>query len=151
MALTEYINEGLIKVQIEATNKVDAITEMVDLMYNTGEITDRAEFLKSVIERETMGSTGIGYGVAIPHGRADVSQRLILSFGKSPEGIEFDSIDGKKVKLMFMLAAPKKDIGLYLKALAELSRLLEKEAFRNSLMNCYTPKDVIDTIDRFET
>ena len=150
MALTQFLNERLIKLNLIANNKIDVITELVDLMHSSGEIEDKELFLESVIEREGMGSTGIGHGVAIPHGRADVAKRLIIAFGRSPEGIEFDAIDNQKVNLFFMLAPPKGDMGLYLKALAELARLLNQEEFRKALVNARSPEEVIAIIDKFE-
>ncbi len=150
MALTELMNEKLINLDLKANNKIDVITELADLMYGSGEIKDKELFLESVIEREGMGSTGIGYGVAIPHCRADIAKRLIIAFGRSNEEVEFDAIDNRKVNLFFMLAAPKQDAGAYLKALAELCRLLNQEEFRKTLMNAQSPKEVIDIIDRYE-
>lgn len=151
MSLTQFFDEKLIKLQLKAKNKVDAISELADLMYSSGRIKDEELFLESVIEREGMGSTGIGHGVAIPHGRADVAERLTVVFGLSKEGIEFDAIDNEKVHLIFMLAAPKEETGIYLKTLAELSRLLNQTDFRESFMNAQSSQEVIKIIDRFET
>lgn len=150
MALTELMNENLINLYLKSDNKIDIISEMVDLICESGEITDKEVFLDSVIEREGMGSTGIGHGVAIPHGRADVARKLLIAFGRSPEPIEFDASDNEKVSLFFMLAAPKKDAGLYLKALAEISQLLSQDDFRIALQNAQSQQEVIDIIDKFE-
>lgn len=150
MALKELMNEELIKLNLESQTKVEVISEMVDLINVSGKIKDKDLFLDSVIEREGMGSTGIGNGVAIPHGRADVAEKLVIAFGRSKGGVDFDALDKEPVNLFFMLAAPKQDVGAYLKALAELSRLLKQYEFRMALIDAKTNQEVVSIIDKFE-
>ena len=87
-----------------------------------------------LVEREKLGSTGIGNGIAIPHGKLDGLENICLVFGRSVAGIEFDSLDGKPVNLIFLLVAPANSAGVHLKALARLSRLLKEKSFRDSLL-----------------
>ena len=150
MSLKELLNEQLIKLNLESQTKIEALSEMVDLLASSGDIKDKDLFLDSVVDREAMGSTGIGNGVAIPHGRVDVAQNLVIAFGRSKQGVEFDSLDKEPVYLFFMLAAPKQDVGAYLKALAELSRLLKEEEFRIALLDAESNRQVIDIISRYE-
>lgn len=150
MSLKELLNEQLIKLNLESQTKIEALSEMVDLLASSGDIKDKDLFLDSVVDREAMGSTGIGNGVAIPHGRVDVAQNLVIAFGRSKQGVEFDSLDKEPVYLFFMLAAPKQDVGAYLKALAELSRLLKEEEFRIALHDAESNKQVIEIISRYE-
>lgn len=151
MTLTQFFDEKIMVLQLKSVNKIDAITELADKMYQAGNIEDEDSFLESVIEREGMSSTGIGNGVAVPHSKSDVAKKLTIAFGLSSDGIDFDAIDGEKVHLVFLLAAPKEEIGLYLKALAELSKLLDKKEFRESLMNAESAEEVIKAIDNFES
>ena len=150
MSLKELLNEQLIKLNLESQTKIEVLSEMVDLLASSGDIKDKDLFLDSVVDREAMGSTGIGNGVAIPHGRVDVAQNLVIAFGRSKQGVEFDSLDKEPVYLFFMLAAPKQDVGAYLKALAELSRLLKEEEFRIALLDAESNRQVIDIISRYE-
>jgi fructose-specific phosphotransferase system IIA component len=150
MLLAQFFDEKLMNLDITAGNKIEVIAELADLMYSSGEIEDENRFLDSVIEREGMGSTGIGHGVAIPHGRDCTAKKLLIAFGRSSEGIDFDAIDEEKVRLIFMLAVPKEEVGLYLKVLAELSSLLNRSDFRDDLINAKSPKEVIDIVDRCE-
>ncbi len=95
---------------------------------------DKVELLNALLEREKLGSTGIGDGVAIPHGKLNGLDNIILLFGKSGQGVEFDAIDRKSVCMVFLLVAPADSAGLHLKALARLSRMLREKEFKNSLL-----------------
>ncbi|MBP2669536.1 MAG: fructose transporter subunit [Deltaproteobacteria bacterium] len=87
-----------------------------------------------LMEREALGSTGIGEGVAIPHGKVPGIERLVAAFGRSPEGVQFASLDGKPARLFFLVVAPENSAGMHLKALARISRLLKDERFRRKLL-----------------
>jgi len=150
VALTELMNVRLIKLNLEAQTKIEVLSEMVDLLASADDINDKDSFLDSVVEREGMGSTGIGKGVAIPHGRGEVAKKLVIAFGRSKGGVDYDALDREPVHLFFMLAAPKQDVGAYLKALAELSRLLKEDEFRMALMDAESAQKVINIIDSYE-
>ena len=150
MELTEFISPQLIKLELQSTRKVDAIKELIDLLDRAGYVTDAEAFLKSVLEREKVGSTGIGKGIAIPHSRTATVREVVVAIGRSPAGIEFDALDNKPVQLIFLIAAPVESGGLYLKALARLSRLLRYQEFRNELMEAKTVDDVIKIISAEE-
>lgn len=146
MELTDFISPKLVKLELAATQKLDAIRELIKLLDDAGYITDADSFLKSVLEREKVGSTGIGKGIAIPHSRTNAVREVVVAFGRSATGIEFEALDNKPVHLIFMIAAPIDSGGLYLKALARLSRLLRYQEFRNELMEAKTVEAVLDTI-----
>ncbi len=150
MELTDFISPPCIKLELASTKKVDAIKELIDLLDKAGYVTDADAFLKSVLEREKVGSTGIGKGIAIPHSRTSTVREVVVAFGRSPTGIEFDALDNKPVQLIFLIAAPVESGGLYLKALARLSRLLRYQEFRNELMNCQNVDEVIKVISSEE-
>ena len=150
MELTEFISPQLIKLELQSTRKVDAIKELIDLLDRAGYVTDAEAFLKSVLEREKVGSTGIGKGIAIPHSRTATVREVVVAIGRSPAGIEFDALDNKPVQLIFLIAAPVESGGLYLKALARLSRLLRYQEFRNALMEAKTVDEVIKIISAEE-
>lgn len=144
--LSSLITPALVKLSLVSVKKRDALGEMVDLLAAAGKVTDRDEYLKSVVERESLGSTGIGMGIAIPHGKSDVITDVVIAFGRSAEGIDFEALDDKPVHLVFLLAAPRNVGGVYLKALAQLSRMLRRQDFRQNLMAATTEADVISIL-----
>jgi len=148
MRLTSLINEELIELELKSSKKEDVILEMVNLLEKAKKVTDKDIYFKSIIERENLGSTGIGKGIAIPHGKSDVITEVAVAFGRSARGIDFDSLDDKPVNLVFLLAAPKNVGGVYLKALAQLSRLLRQQEFRESLLNSRTKSEVLEILSK---
>ncbi|MDR1397120.1 MAG: PTS sugar transporter subunit IIA [Desulfarculales bacterium] len=102
-------------------------------------------------ERERLGSTGIGDGVAIPHGKLTALERLILVFGRSRDGIDFDSLDGRPAHLFFLVLAPGDSAGIHLKALARISRLLKSQSVRSELMRAMDAKQILNIIKTQET
>lgn len=150
MELTEFISPQLIKLELSSTQKVDAIKELIDLLDKAGFLTDADAFLKSVLEREKVGSTGIGKGIAIPHSRTTTVREVVVAVGRSKNGIEFEALDSRPVHLIFLIAAPIESGGLYLKALARLSRLLRYQEFRGELMDAKTEEDIIKIISSEE-
>jgi nitrogen PTS system EIIA component len=95
-----------------------------------------------LLERESLGSTGIGEGMAIPHGRSKEVKKILASFGRSLPGLDFQSLDGKPTHLFFLLIAPENSAGIHLKALAQISRLMKDQAFRKRLMEANSPDEV---------
>ena len=103
-----------------------------------------------MIDREKLGSTGIGKGVAIPHAKTEKASKLTVAFGVSKKGIDFKSLDDENVNLFFVFASPNKDSHIYLKVLARISRLIREEEFRERLYNCKTAEEVIRCIEEKE-
>jgi len=114
------------------------------------DIGDQKTILKTLIERENLGSTGIGQGIAIPHGKTDKVKELVAVFGISHKGVNFESLDGEPVYIMFLLVAPKETAGPHLKALAQISRLLRDNYFCELLRRCKTPDEVYELIRKEE-
>lgn len=134
MKISELLNEKLIIADLKAAAKLQALEEMVACLAAHRQGINAKELYNVLIEREKLGSTGIGSGIAIPHGKLDGLDTICLVFGRSSSGIEFDSLDGKPVHLIFLLVAPSNSAGVHLKALARLSRLLKEKNFRDRLL-----------------
>ena len=135
MKLTDILEKGFIIPSLKAESKKNALEELVSVFATRYPEIDKDEFLRVLLEREKLGSTGIGEGVAIPHGKVKNFDKLIISFGRSQQGIDFDSNDSQKVHLLFLLMAPESSTGHHLKALAKISRLLKDSETRKRLIN----------------
>jgi|Deesub1362B_J571_1020462.scaffolds.fasta_scaffold05652_4 fructose-specific phosphotransferase system IIA component len=150
MRLVDLLSENVIKVPLERTDKVGVIEELIDLLEKSGKVKDKESVLKAVLEREKVMSTGVGDGVAIPHGKADGVEDVVAAFGISHKDIDFQSIDEKPVRLVFLLVAPPNATGPHLKALSRVSRLLNKKEFRDRLLRAKTPAEVLELIQEEE-
>jgi fructose-specific phosphotransferase system IIA component len=150
MKITEFLDIKGIKLELEATDKEGVLREMVDLLTEIKEVGDQKAILKALIERENLGSTGIGQGIAIPHGKTDKVDGLAAVLGISKKGVNFEALDGEPVYILFLLVAPKDTAGPHLKALAQISRLLRDSYFCELLRRAATPKDVFELISKEE-
>lgn len=148
--IVDYMSEDLISLNLTGKNKEEVLKELSQLISKSDKIVEKDVIYKALLDREELGSTGIGKEVAIPHAKTEVATGLIVAFGISKEGIDFKSADGEKVKLFFVFASPEKESHVYLKVLARISRLVRNEEFRNKLLYCKTAKDIIDVIGKEE-
>lgn len=146
MKIIEFLNEKAVTGNIKATDKEGAIRELVDLLVKAEGIKNRDDLVKALINRETLGSTGIGQGVGIPHGKTNAVKRLVAAFGISHQGVSFDALDGEPVYIFFLLVAPEDSAGPHLKGLARISRLLKDKFFRESLKAQTDEKSLIKLI-----
>jgi PTS system nitrogen regulatory IIA component len=135
MKFSEILSQELIIPDLRQTEKNRVLEELVSHLSAAVEGINAGELLAVLREREKLGSTGIGDGVAIPHGKLKELKKLLAVFGKSTRGVEFNAIDGRPVHLFFLLVAPENSAGVHLKALARLSRLLKNNGFRQKLMD----------------
>jgi mannitol/fructose-specific phosphotransferase system IIA component (Ntr-type) len=140
MRLTEILKPANIKVPLTAKTKVEAITEMIDLLNANGELTDPKKVLDAVLDREATRTTGIGNGLAIPHGKCAGTDHLLMAIGKPAVPIEFQAIDGRPVTILWMLASPPEMTSPHIQALARISRLMTVDKFR-AAMNSATSAD----------
>jgi len=150
MRLRDLLDDSVITVGLKSRDKEQCFEEMIDLLVKAGRITDRAGALAAVRQREAQGTTGIGMAVGIPHGKHASIPTLTAALGISEKGIEFESIDGEKVRLVFMLLARVDDPGPHVRALAEIARLVQTPGFFRRLLDAGTPKDVLDVLDAEE-
>lgn len=148
MRIIDFLNTKCINVNLRAKNKREVLEELVNLLVNAQEISDREEMVKVLLEREKLGSTGIGEGIAIPHGKTKAVKKLVAAFGRSPGGVNFESLDGEPAHIFFLLVAPHDSAGPHLKALARISRLLKDQDFRKELMSVSTKEELLDVINR---
>lgn len=145
--ITDYINENLISLELKSKNREEVLVELSELLEKSNNIlASNNDIYKALIDREKLGSTGIGKGVAIPHAKTECVKSLTVAFGVSRKGISFNSLDDEDVNLFFVFASPNKDSQIYLKVLARISRLIREEEFRTRLYNCKTSKEVITCI-----
>jgi fructose-specific phosphotransferase system IIA component len=151
MRLTEILKPENIKVPLAATTKTDAIAELVNLLADNKAITDPKKVLDSVLDREATRTTGIGNGLAIPHGKCTGTPDLVMAIGKAATPIDFQSIDGRPVTLIWLLTSPPDKTGAHIHALARISRLMTIDKFRQALNTAQTPQDVYDIIVKQES
>ncbi len=150
MKITDFLREKAISVDLAATDKEGVIREMVHLLVKAGEIksADEEKLVPILLARESLGSTGIGQGVGIPHGKSDCVRELVGAFGLSRRGVNFDSLDGELGHIFFLLVAPEDSAGPHLKALARISRLLKDRFFRESLKEAREEKQVLKILQQ---
>ena len=148
MTLTQILQPSRIKVPLEGKDKKSAITELVDLLDAKGALLDRGVVLEAVMAREQTQSTGIGGGIAVPHGKCNAVKELVMAIGISSEGIDFESVDGKPARIVILLVSPADQTGPHIQALARISRLMLDEQFRKELSGASTPKEAYELVSR---
>lgn len=151
MNLIEILTPTCVKVPLAATDKKNAIGELVDLLAAAGKITDAAGLKEAVWTRETTRTTGIGHSLAIPHGKAVGVPGLCMAIGKPAQPIDFNSIDGKPVRLIVLLASPIDRTNDHIQALAKISRLMNSEDFRSRIYAATTGEEIIGLLQQQET
>ena len=150
MKITDLLDEKSIRLNAAASSKKEALNQIINLISQTGNITNKEEYKKIVFKREEQGTTGIGEGIAIPHGKSDKVKKATLAAMVIPNGVDFEALDNKKVNLMFLIAAPETSDNIHLEVLSRLSALLMDESFREKLKRAKTPKDFLNYIDEAE-
>ena len=150
MKITELLDINSIDLNPQISNKEEAIDHLVNLLDQSGKLNDKEIYKESVLNREKQSTTGIGDGVAIPHGQSEGVKTAGLSAMVVKEGLDFKSLDGQPTYLFFMIGAPKDSEGAHLQALAQLSTLLMEEDFRNALINASSKEEFLQLIDAKE-
>lgn len=151
MKITDLLNKNAIQLNGTFKNKEEVIDKLIELMTTNGNITDKEKYKKVVLKREEEGTTGIGDGIAIPHGKTDAVTKPGLSAIIVPDGVEFNALDGKPAKILFLIAAPDTKDNVHLDVLSRLSTLLMDTEFRKALLNAKTPEEFLMCIDRAES
>src|SRR5881227_856048 len=146
MRLTDILKPQDIKIPLEAKTKTEAIGELVNLLAANGEVGDPKKVLEAVLEREATRTTGIGNGLAIPHGKCPGTKDLVMAIGKAATPIDFQAIDGRPVTIVWMLTSPPDKTGPHIHALARISRLMTIDKFRHSLMAAKSAQEAYDLI-----
>lgn len=148
--LLDLISEDLIVTGLKSKEKEGVIDEMCKLFAKSGIVEKLDEFIEAIRKREKIESTGIGEGIAIPHARSNSVKGLVMAFGHSEEGVDFEALDGKPVHLIFMIAAPHNVQKEYLQAVAGIARLLRIREFKQRLLESRTKVDVLEVVKEFD-
>ncbi len=145
MKILDFLNKETIITELKATDKKGVLEELtLPVSQITG--TDHKELVRVLIERERLGSTGIGKGIGIPHGKLKELESLILGFGLSRKGVDFDAMDGKPTHIFFLLLTPENSTDLHLKLLARISKILKGESFTEKILQAADKEEVINLI-----
>jgi len=150
MNLTQILSPSCIKVPLESQDKNSSITELVDLLDLHNLLSDRDIVLNAVLTREKTRSTGIGSGIAIPHGKCNAVKELVMAIGIAEEPIEFESVDGKPVKIILLLVSPIDQTGPHIQALAKISRLMLDDSFKENLEKSNSAEEAYKLLSKKE-
>jgi nitrogen PTS system EIIA component len=146
MRLSEILAIDNIIPDLKAKDKKGVLGELAEAIASYDTNIDKGMLVKVLIEREHLGSTGIGDGVAIPHGKLSSVKQPIVSFGRSKKGLDFDSMDGQPAYLFFLLLAPENSSGVHLQVLTKIARILKSSTFRKTLMQVESREEIYETI-----
>lgn len=141
MLLSELLPPERIRVPLQGASKDDLLRELVEILHRAGGVRDASDVLRAVREREAVLSTGIGNGVAIPHGKSGEVPALMMAAGVTREPVEFDALDGRPVELFFLLVGPESAAGEHVKALSRISRLVRSDTFRGRLASASSAEE----------
>ena len=147
MKILDNLKAEAIIADLRATDKKGVLQELTSVLTEVSEVSQE-EMVRVLLERERLGSTGIGGGIAIPHGKMKSISSLLMGFGRSRQGVDFDAMDGKRTHLFFLLLAPENSTGGHLKMLARISRLLKNSVFKERLMNAEDWRELYAAIEK---
>ena len=149
MKFADFVCQGAIRAELAADDKESVIRELVAALVEAGKVseTDKEDIVKAIIKREELGSTGIGRGVAVPHTKHPSVEKLVGTVGISHDGVDFDSLDGEKVQLLFLLISPPDRPGDHLRALENISRQLRDDMFCKFLKQAKTCEDICQLLE----
>jgi fructose-specific phosphotransferase system IIA component len=148
--LSELLTIDRIKIPLEAVSKEDLLRELVSIVATTDGISDEDAVLQAVRERESILSTGIGHGVAIPHGKSPSVPELRMAAGRAASPVDFDALDGQPVALFFLLVGPETAAGPHIKALSRISRIVRRDDVRDRLIAASTPDEFLKALQDAE-
>jgi PTS system nitrogen regulatory IIA component len=146
MKLSDILHVNNIIVTLKADNKKKVIEELTEVIIDTSPSLNKDSLIKVLLERERLGSTGIGDGVAIPHGKFSGIGDPIISFGRCTKGLDFEAMDGQPVSLFFLLVAPEDSASVHLKALAKIAKILKNNTLRRKLLEARTKEEIYQLI-----
>ena len=146
MKIVDILDPAAIVPEMRATTKPEALQELTAALGAVHPEIDKDRLIEVLLDREELGSTAIGEGIAIPHGKLPGMTGVAAAFGRSVRGIDFDSLDGSPTRLFFLLVAPEDSAGVHLKALARISRLLKDKDFRDRLSAASTREAIFETV-----
>jgi len=150
MLLTEILSPAHVRIPVVATTRNEAIRELLDLLVATGDVEGAEPAMAALLDRERTRTTGIGGGLALPHAKTSAARKVVMALGRSPAGVDFQSIDGKPAILVVLLVGPMDATGPHIQALAKVSRLLSIDPLRRRLEAASTPEQLLKIIAEHE-
>ena len=150
MKITSILQKSCISVPLRSTDKTAAITELVDVLNENGQLTDRDEVLRAVLAREETRSTGIGEGLAVPHGKSHGCRSLAMAVGRPAKPMDFGAVDGRPCDCIVLLTSPVNKTGPHIQALAGVSRLWQNVSFRSAVNQAKTSDDFYAAVERYQ-
>jgi PTS system fructose-specific IIC component len=150
MKISDILTENLVVTGLEGNSKDEIIDAMIDLVATSPKVVDKAKVRDAIFEREKIMSTGVGNGFAIPHGKTDAVSDIVAAFATTANPIDYQSLDEKPVRLVFLLVGKDNMVGPHIKLLSRISRLMSKEDFRKHLLEVGSPKEVLDMFKQEE-
>jgi fructose-specific phosphotransferase system IIA component len=144
MKISDIISKDVIAVNLDVTDKDDSINKLIDLAEKSNKILDKKKVTDTIFEREKLVSTGVGKGFAIPHGKTDAISDVVAAFAITKNPIDFDSIDGEPVRFIFLLIGKENLLNTHIKLLSRISRLMNKDEFREKLLDAKSSEDVLN-------
>jgi fructose-specific phosphotransferase system IIA component len=150
MKISDILEEKLVVSNLAGNTKDEIIKAMIELVSHSPKVLDKEKVRAAILEREKIMSTGVGNGFAIPHGKTDAVADIVAAFGVTAQPIDYQSLDEKPVRLVFLLVGKDNLVGPHIKLLSRISRLMNKENFRNKLLNTNSPGEIIETFKEEE-
>ena len=150
MKITDILNKDKIISELKGNGKEDIINEMIDLFNDDNRVNDITKVRNAVLEREKIMSTGVGKGFAIPHGKTNAVNDMIAAFGKTSHKIDFNSLDKQPVNLVFLLVGKEDAVGPHIKLLSRISRMMNKDEFREQLLQAQSPEEIFRIFEQEE-
>ena len=150
MKLSKFCSEELITFDLKSEDKDSVLGELVELASKSNLVKSSEELLADIKDREELVTTGVGYGVAFPHAKTKATKGIVIAFGRSEAGIDFDAMDHKPVNLFYLIAAPEDAIGAHLNVMARLSYIMKSEDNRDRMMKVTSPGELLQMIDTVE-
>ncbi|MEP0861335.1 MAG: PTS sugar transporter subunit IIA [Ignavibacterium sp.] len=144
MKVTEILTKEFIICELSSSDKEEAISELIELFNNDPRVLNLDKVKEAVFEREKIMSTGVGKGFAIPHGKTDAVTEIIAAFGRKSDGIDYDALDGNPVNLVFLLVGKETTISAHIKLLSRISRMMNKDDFRQRLLSAGTSEEIFN-------
>ncbi len=150
MKVADLLNEKVIIADLKSREKIGVINEMIDLFKGDARIRDLEKVKNSVLEREKIMSTGVGKGFAIPHGKTNAVNEILAAFGKTKDPIDYQSLDNNPVNLVFLLVGKDNLVSTHIKLLSRISRMMNKDEFRDQLINAETKQEILELFKKEE-
>ncbi len=150
MRITDVLEEQFIHTNLPGTSKEEIINSMIELVASSKNVIDKEKVRQAILEREKIMSTGVGNGFAIPHGKTDAVKDIVAAFAVTERPVDYQALDDQPVRLVFLLVGKDSLVGPHIRLLSRISRLMNKEGFREELLKSKSPKEVLELFRREE-